>query len=277
MPHAMQGDAALPLEHLRARTYDGVDLPVDVRGNGPGVIFINGLTQTTAHWRTQLRLFAEAGWRAAAYDGRGQGEVPAPEALTREHHARDLAAVQDALGWEKCHVVGFSHGSRVAIAHALRFPARVDRLVLVAPSGGLNASRRLVVQGWRELADKLGPESLARQSLPWILSDRYLEAHAAEIPLMVKAAVRRNRREGILAMLDGLLRDPGTPDELERITAPTLLMTGSEDRFSTPAIVRTLMSRIPRAKLDVVEGAGHTVAIEMPDIFFLRVDAFLRG
>src|SRR5262245_26528729 len=116
------------LSQLTATTFDGVALPVETRGSGAAVIFVNGLTQTTAHWRTQLRLFAEGGFRAVAYDGRGQGEVPAPVELTREHHARDLCAVQDALGVGACDVVGFSHGSRVAIAHALTFPARVRRL-----------------------------------------------------------------------------------------------------------------------------------------------------
>lgn len=266
-----------PLEHVRASTFDGVSLPVDVRGQGPTVIFINGLTQTTAHWRTQLRLFSQGGWRAAAYDGRGQGEVPAPAELTREHHARDLCSVQDALGVQRCHVVGFSHGSRVAIAHALRFPERVDRLVLVAPSGGLTPARRLVVEGWRDVAEHLGPEALARQSIPWILSDAYVNAHAAEIPMMVKAAVRRNQKEGTLAMLNGLLRDPGTEDELAGITAPTLVLGGALDRFAGPEHVERLAARIPNGRVALIQNAGHTVSIETPDRFFELVDAFLRG
>lgn len=250
-------------------------LPVDVRGHGEPVIFINGLTQTSQHWRTQLRLFASAGWRAAAYDGRGQGEVPAPVELTREHHARDLCAVQDALGAERCNIVGFSHGSRVAIAHALRFPERVKKLVLVGASGQLTAARRIVIEGWRDVCRGLGAEALAMQSLPWILSEAYLERHASDIPLMVRASVRRNRTDGTLAMLEGLLRDPGNLDELERIEAPTLLLTGSEDRFATPRHVYMMAGRMKHAQVAIIEGSGHSVAIEMPEQFYGAVHHFL--
>ena len=265
------------VERLTAHTVDGITLPVEVRGTGDAVIFVNGLTQTTAHWRTQLRLFAETGWRAASYDGRGQGEVPAPPELTRQTHAEDLCAVQDALGVQRCHVVGFSHGSRVAIAHALRFPQRVHRLVLVAASGGLSPSRRLVVEGWRDVAQALGPEALARQSLPWILSDTYLDAHASEIPLMVKAAVRRNQKEGTLAMLEGLLKDPGVPSELAAIECPVLFVGGDQDRFASPQQVRALAQHVPGAQTEILDGVGHTVSIEAPQRFFEVVDGFLRA
>lgn len=265
------------LEHHTATTFDGVTLPLDVRGQGPGVIFVNGLTQTTAHWRTQLRLFGDAGWRAVAYDGRGQGDVPAPQQLTREHHARDLGAVQDAMGWDRCHIVGFSHGSRVAIAHALRFPARIHKLVLAGASGGLTVSRRLVVESWLDTARNLGPETLARQSLPWILSDAYLERHEADIPLMVRASVRRNRKDGVIAMLEGLLRDPGMLEELETISLATLILGGDQDRFATPAHLQRLQTRIPGARLEILEGVGHTLAIEAPERFFETVDHFLRA
>ncbi|MEW5850800.1 MAG: alpha/beta fold hydrolase [Myxococcota bacterium] len=265
------------VETLRAVTFDGVSLPLEARGQGVPVLFINGLTQTTAHWRTALRMFAQAGYRAAAYDGRGQGGVPAPEGLTREHHARDLNAVMDALGWSRCHVVGFSHGSRVAIAHVLRFPERVERLVLVGASGGLSVSRKLVVEGWRDVLVGLGPEALARQSLPWFLSDGYLEAHRTEIPLMVKAAVRRNQPEGSRAMLEGLLRDPGTEDELPRITRPTLLLGGAEDRFAPPEHLHHLATLVPGAQVRIIPGAGHSVNIEAPEPFFQAVHAFLSS
>jgi len=264
-----------PLSHLTATSFDGVTLPMDVRGSGEPVIFINGLTQTSAHWRTQLRLFAASGWRAVAYDGRGQGDVPAPPALTREHHAKDLCSVQDALGIEQCNIVGFSHGSRVAIAHAVRFPGRVKKLVLVGGSGGLTAARRIVIEGWRDVCRHLGPEALAIQSLPWILSEAYLERHAQEIPLMVRASVRRNRAQGTLAMLEGLLADPGTMDELERIEAPTLLLTGSEDRFATPRHLYAMAGRMRHAQVSILEGSGHSVAIEMPEQFHQSVHHFL--
>ena len=109
------------------------------------------------------------------------------------------------------------------------------------------------------------------------LSDAYLERHEADIPLMVRASVRRNRKDGVIAMLEGLLRDPGMLDELEAISLPTLILGGDQDRFATPAHLQRLHARFPGAQLEILEGVGHTLAIEAPERFFETVDAFLRA
>ena len=92
---------------------------------------------------------------------------------------------------------------------------------------------------------------------------------------MIKAAVRRNRKDGVVAMLRGLLRDPGSVDELAGIRAPTLLLGGAEDRFAPPEVLRTLQQHIAGAQLRIIAECGHTVAIEQPDAFFAAVHAFL--
>ena len=109
----------------------------ELAGAGPRVLFING---SGGDLRRQPSVFSSplaAAFTLLAHDQRGLGQTTVPDPpYTMSDYADDAAALLDAIGWDRCHVVGTSFGGMVAQEFALRHPGRVDRLVLNCTSSG---------------------------------------------------------------------------------------------------------------------------------------------
>ena len=110
---------------------------MDRLGQGAGkptIAFINGTLQTTMYWKTVGKKLADR-FRLLLYDCRGQGESDlGDQSLTLKLHADDLQALLYELGIHQTHVVGISHGARVALALAGSQPELVARMVLCSIS-----------------------------------------------------------------------------------------------------------------------------------------------
>ena len=112
----------------------GLDIYYELRGAGPRLLVISGsggdLRRTAA---SQL----PAQFATLTYDQRGLGQTTIPDGpYTMADYAEDADALLEALGWDRCLVMGTSFGGMVAQEFALRFPGRVERLVLNCTSSG---------------------------------------------------------------------------------------------------------------------------------------------
>lgn len=119
----------------------GIDINIRDIGDGPAVLFIHGWSLSGEVWDRQLRVVAEAGYRAVAMDQRGHGRSAAPlSGYDIEHLTSDAVGVLDVLEIETAVIVGWSLGGMVALRAACDFPNRVKAAILVA-SNGVAASR----------------------------------------------------------------------------------------------------------------------------------------
>ena len=142
MPYAEAGEARVCYE---------------VAGEGPRLLFISG--SGGGMWPSpELAAAVRRRFTTVALDRRGLGETVAPDGpWTMADFANDAAAVLDAIGWQRCRVLGVSFGGMVAQEFALRYPQRVERLALVCTSsGGAGGSSYPLI----EFAD-LSPEQRA--------------------------------------------------------------------------------------------------------------------
>src|SRR5258706_4604874 len=109
----------------------------EVHGSGPRLLYISG---TGGDLRRRPRIFDSAlapQFEILAYDQRGMGQTDRPDIpYTMADYATDASALLDALGWQQCLVLGISFGGMVAQEFALRYPHRVERLVLGCTSSG---------------------------------------------------------------------------------------------------------------------------------------------
>jgi pimeloyl-ACP methyl ester carboxylesterase len=108
---------------------------VDPHGAGDAVLFVHGNVSSAAFWQPQL-LTIPPRWRPLAVDLRGFGGTePLPVDARRgvRDWSDDLAALVDALGLERVHLVGWSMGGGVVLQHLLDHPDRVASVALVAP------------------------------------------------------------------------------------------------------------------------------------------------
>lgn len=238
------------------------------------IVFLNGMTQTTLSWKTLARSM-QAEFPIITYDARGQGESEVGEkSLELELHADDLAALLDALEVERAHLVGFSHGARVALAFANHHPERLDHLVLCSATARPTALARTIIRGWREILAAGGLEAMSWASLTSILGKDYLEQNEKLIPGIIRASVQRNQREGVTRLLDAMLDYPDLADLARGVRAATLVIYGEQDQLVDAEGAKELATLAGGESL-LVDGVGHTVPIEAPDVFRESLRDFL--
>lgn len=253
----------------------GATIHYERRGSGPPLILLNGLSQTTASWRSQMRHLRER-FDVIAYDARGQGRSTLGALpLTLEDQVDDLCYLMDSLGVSRAHFCGFSHGARVALAMAAMRPERVDRLILTSLGTSDNALRRLIIRSWLEVLQIGGVEAMAWTTLPVILGTKFVQQHESQVDAMIRATVQRNTAEGLHALLSALQGYPPPQEEARRVQAPTLLITSDEDLLVPPDDARSLAALLPYGEHVMISGCGHTVPIERPEPWRRQVLSFL--
>ena len=258
---------------LRARSGD-VGIAFELLGDGPPLLLVQGLGYGGRGWGPARELLAHD-FLVVSFDPRGFGasDVPAGP-YTTPQLAADAAAVLDAAGVERAHVVGASLGGMVAQELALARPELVDRLVLVCTTpGGADAfpMPQPTVQLMLE-APSLEPEVALR---------RFVEnALAGDAPSELVERIVAHRlahppdQEGWLGQASaGVTHDARA--RLAAIEAPTLVVHGTEDRVVDSRNADLLAVAIPGARVDRFAGCGHLLFWERPERFAAVLREFL--
>jgi pimeloyl-ACP methyl ester carboxylesterase len=241
------------------RTY-GVDT------SKPVVVFLNGTTQTTLYWGNHVPLFSK-GYGLLFYDGRGQGQselgaVP----ISLQLHVSDLRNLLEHLSVDQAHLVGISHGARVALEFALEFPKMVNQLVMCSISAQTSDRCRAIIRSWLEILKLSGLKAMAWAALPVVFGNQFLRDHQKIIDKIVSAVELRNSRNALIAQLDAVLNYPA-PDRIPTdFDNPTLIITGSQDPLVEPDDVRQLAYHC-HATHKQLAGIGHSIPAEAPEIF----------
>jgi 3-oxoadipate enol-lactonase len=186
----------------------------------------------------------------------------------------DLAALLDALGIERCHVLGLSLGGSVAALFASSYPHRVDRLVLVDTTAWYGPDGAAT---WAERAATAAQASRESQ-IPFQVDRWFSERFRRTDPDTVSHAVgiflaTAPRAHAAACLALGELDARG---ELGAITAPALVVTGEQDQATPPAMGRALADGIAGAIFQGWPGLRHFSVLESAAV---RADilAFLDG
>lgn len=254
----------------------------EIRGNGPRLLSISSTGGDLRRSPNIFEMPIAQHFEILDYDQRGLGQTSRPDMpYTMADYADDANGLLDAVGWNRCLVMGISFGGMVAQEFALRYPQRVERLVLACTSsgGGGGASYSL-----HELAD-LPVEEYVRHILQ--LSDtRRDAAWQAANPAQFQALFDRTlaglrvgadepgRQVGARRQLEARAHHD-TYERLPMLRIPVYICGGRYDGIATPANLEAMKKQIPGARLELFEG-GHLFFIQDPRAFE-RIAAFLRG
>ncbi len=257
---------------------NGIDLFYEETGNGEPLLLISGLGSNTLGWEL-IRPALAARFRVITFDNRGAGRSSAPPGpyATRQM-ADDAAAMLDRIGVARAHVMGLSLGGMIAQELALAYPERVDHLVLLATFPRLRPG---VHDPWLDAWLQAGERGMDRKSfgicmMPWMLSPAFMAQH--DLVETALAKLLSNPYPATAAGIAGQVeacRAHDALDRLPRIAAPTLVLVGSEDILSPVSYAQELTERIPGARLQVLEGAGHVPFLEDPEAVAEALLAFL--
>jgi pimeloyl-ACP methyl ester carboxylesterase len=256
---------------------------VERQGSGEAVLLLHGFGASSYSWRRVLPGLA-ASFQALALDLNGFGWTERPR--TPASYGRDgqmalVLGVMDALGIARAHLVGNSYGGALALWLAAEHPGRVRSLVLIdsaAPS--YFDDRRSPLARWRPLNAfflhrfALRPRTV-RQGL-----ERSFHDDALVTPELVAAYLERLTIEGIDDAYYGLgaTAPPRLPPfDYRRVTAPTLVVWGAQDRVISVAAGRRASARIPGARFTAMPSTGHLPMEERPEELLRIVVPFLQG
>jgi pimeloyl-ACP methyl ester carboxylesterase len=245
------------------------------RGDGPALVLLHGILQDRRAWRRQLDALSDE-FTVIAWDAPGCGRsTDPPERFGMAAYADCLAGLIDALGLDRPHVLGLSLGGAIALELYRRHPHLPRSLILAATYAGWAGSLPPAVVEARlrqALRESDQPASRFVPSwLPGLLTPDAPPALADEVVAMMSAFHPVGYRAMARAMAEADLRDV-----LPRITVPTLLVYGDQDRRSPLSIGEGLRARIPGSRLVVLPGVGHLVNIEAAPAFDRAVREFLR-
>ncbi len=255
-------------DSLVSRTVDTADgLHLHLEGTGrPSVLMLHGLGY--ASWEASI-LRAQLGGEFGLWsvDNRGTGLSDRFEgACSIQQLADDAAVAVRELG-APLTIVGHSMGGYTALTLALSHPELVQALVLIATSPGGEGSLPVPASTMRAWADAAGsaPAEFARQTMPLSFRSGWTQEHPAEFEEILAARLAHPTSPEVWrAQFDAAERFLGTGADAGSITAPTLVIHGTQDQVVPAENGRLLAQLIPGARHHEMHGAGHLVHIEEP-------------
>ena len=243
------------------------------RGDGAPLLLIQGLGYGRWSWAPIVPALAEH-YRVLWFDNRGIGDSDRPEGpYTAKLMAADALQVLDEAGIERAHVLGASLGGMIAQELAAGSPERVDKLVLccTTPGGAATVPMPEVTVRLFAEAATLAPEVALRRFVENALApdasaeliQKLFDLRVANPPDPVGWQAQAAAGLGF-AGIDGA------------ISAPTLIVTGTEDNVVDPRNSDVLAERIPGAEVRRIENAGHLFFWEQPAAFVGIISEFLQ-
>jgi pimeloyl-ACP methyl ester carboxylesterase len=264
---------------------NGIHLHYEETGEGVPLVFVHEFAGDAQSWHLQVRFFARR-YRTIAFNARGYppSDVPADgSAYSQDHAVEDIRGLLDSLGIDRAHICGLSMGGYATLHFGLRHPERALSLVVAGCGYGSVAADR--VQFQRDVAataQRFLTEPMAT------LADVYC-AGPTRVQFRDKDpkgwqefhdqfAAQSALGHG-LTMRGVQLTRPSVYEleaALERLTVPTLVVTGDEDEpCLEPGIY--LKRKIRTSGLVVIPKAGHTINLEEPEAFNRAVLDFLTA
>ena len=198
--------------------------------------------------------------------------VLSPGMTTREM-AEDLNSAMDALGLSSVALVGVSQGGMISQWLAIDHPDKVEKLVLAVTLSRPNATVRDVIARWIGMADRGDYRGIMLDTAERSYSEKRLKRSKLEYRMLGNIGKPRSFDRFRIQAASCAAHD--TYDLLERISCPTLVIGGKEDKIVTGLASVEIAGRIPDCKLFMYDGLGHGLYEEAPD-FIERVSAFCK-
>ncbi|MEG4350472.1 2-succinyl-6-hydroxy-2,4-cyclohexadiene-1-carboxylate synthase [Microcoleus sp. LAD1_D3] len=247
--------------------------------NQPTILFLHGFTGNFQDFSSVISLLSKNyGCLAVDLPGHGETGVSGDESCYNiSNTAQALIHLLDDLQIDKCLLLGYSMGGRLALYMTLHFPQRFEKVVLESASPGLKTEKERShrLQADSQLAQKLEKSNIKDFLLNWYDRplfkslknsphfDKLIETRLANNPLELAKSLRNM----------GTGNQPSLWGKLEQNQLPLLLLAGEyDDKFTT--INTEIASLCPAATLEIVPKAGHNIHFENIDKFVTVVRQF---
>jgi len=228
----------------------------------PHLILVHGAGGNHQLWGHAIRSLGAAHVYAVDLPGHWRSGGTGRWAIA--DYAAFVVSFMDALHFEKAIIAGHSMGGATAMEMALRYPQRVSGLVLLATGARLRVLPAILSGTLSNFADTMK------------LICQYAYSSYAR-PQLVRQGERQMLNVDPQTFHDDFAACDAfdVMERLGEIHCPTLVICGTEDALTPPKYAAFLAERIPGAELTLIEGAGHMVIIEKPDLVAQAIQSAL--
>jgi 3-oxoadipate enol-lactonase len=246
---------------------------VDGPPGAPALVLATSLGTTLEMWEPQVATLAE-GFQVVRFDRRGHGgSAVAAGATTIDDLGTDLIELLDELSIEGASFCGISLGGLEGMWLGINAPERVERLALCC-TAAVFAPR----QNWVDRAALVraeGTGAIVDGALERWFRPSFKSTHP-DVVDRYRAMLLSTPTDGYAACCDALA-DADLTAQLGQITAPTLVLTGSDDPVVPPSAGVELAAAISGAEHTVIADAAHIANVEQPDAFTAALLNHLGG
>jgi pimeloyl-ACP methyl ester carboxylesterase len=269
----------MPNESCAAVQVDGAQIVYRRIGTGRPLLVLNGFAATSADWDPSFIDGLASSSELILLDHRGMGSsTDDGKPFDIAQLANDAAHVVETLGFDRTSVLGWSMGGFIAQTLALLHPDRVNKLILLSTDPGGTDADLASAAVWSQLIDTSGtPHEQARRLLSLVSPSGVAESIYREFGDIVAAARARlspdlvNRQAAAM----GAWHRNGLGSQLQEISGPVLIATGTEDVVIPPSNALKLVNAIPNAWLAQFSGGGHAFMAQYPSPLSDLINGFL--
>lgn len=252
---------------------DGIEIAYRGEGDGLPVVLLHGFPFSSRMWNRQVAALAPS-HRVITPDFRGFGDSGgAPSSL--EQLAGDLDALVEHLELPPFVLGGFSMGGYVAFPYLAKHADRVRAVMLLdtrAEPDAPEAKQRRYAAIDRIKSE--GPDGFLNDFAKLVLSPKTLETRP-EIATQVRQLMESERAATLTGGLQAIAERPDSTPLLSKITQPTLIVVGNDDKATPVDAARKMHEAIGGSTLVIIPDAGHMTNIEQPEQFNTVMREFL--
>lgn len=301
-PADLEGSLIFPRDRT-AVSFDDTEIAYSVYGDsGPWIVLVPGFVCPDNFWK-YLVPELENEYRLVVYDLRGLGMSGMPRApgwrarnlkpddFSIENQVRDLQAILDKEGIHETVLLGHSMGGQIQLEAYRWFPERISAEIMVtAPFESplrtfYGRDFTLVFHAVRRMFEVLPRSSVLVWRALFLISPSFTHEMAKLTRALGPDAKLEDMRSYYrhMAYLDPLvmltmaesMRAHSAADLLPKIDVPTLIVSGTQDTFTPPAVAKRKHQEIRKSEHVVIERAGHGAIIEKPDEVNAAIKDFL--
>lgn len=244
--------------------------------NNQSIIFIHGFPYDHSMWMNQIEALQNK-YFCVAYDVRGLGESYVGDGqYTMEFFVDDLFSIIDGLRLHKPILCGLSMGGYISLRAAEKNQDVFRALILCdtkseADDDTAKLKRSLGI-------DQINTEGLMKFVDPFITNCFAEKTPKEKEKMFLETLFNAHRQNptGVKGVLIAIMSRTDTTSFLPKIKIPTLVLSGSYDKLTTPSDMRAMADKIPNSEFAVIPQAGHMTPLENPDCVNDLILGFLK-
>lgn len=260
--------------------FKGRNIFYDVKGEGKPILILNGIMMSTKSWEPFVHSFINDNQLIRLdFIDQGQSDKLENSVYSQAIQVEIIQALLEKLKLQKVNIVGISYGGEVAVKFACRYPSHVERLVLFNTAANTSPWLAEIGHSWNSIGKTRNGQHYYQATIPVIYSPSFYEEKLEWMKKREAYLIPIFSDPKFLDAMERLTNSAESYDArsaLDKITAPTLIVSADEDYLTPLANQKELNELIKDSYLVLLPGVGHASMYEKPMLFTTLVLGFIN-